>query len=217
MAYKSQNYFFHLGEDLKSYIATLIMDENFRELVLITAKVIPLFAIQVTPAILNYTMLRFAAAIAINSVFVLSEASAVVYKVFKLVFTEHKQRRDPLAALIFLCFIWAFTIHICWSLKSVHSALSVVWTFILDCKHYYTSYFRQNPPPQHEMDAQGEQMQNWTTILMIKKIQTREEQGDGKPVTQPRNENVYIKEVTYDIQKMGKELKKKGQQETKKK
>ena len=204
------------------------MDENLRALVVTTVKVIPLCCAHFAPFIVNYTLLQFTAAIAINSVFVLSKASAVVFKVFYIVFTEHKQRRDPLAALIFLCFIWAFIMHISWSLKSVHSALSVVWSFLLDCKYYYTSYFRQDALPQREVGAQAEQMQNGTTILIVKKIQTREGQAEvERPVIQPRNENVYIKEVTYDTQKMGKktsalrlrkpnlELKKKVQQETK--
>ena len=182
------------------------MDEILQELVLITIRVIAFSGGYLAPIIVNYTVLQFMAVIAINSVFVLSEASAVVFKVFYMVFTEHKQRRDPLAALIFLCFIWAFTMHIRWSLKSMHKALSVVWTSILDCANYYTSYYRLR-----EVD-----------------VQTREEQGDEKPVTQIRNEKVYIEEVTYGMQKMEKEksalrarkpnleLQKEGQQETKK-
>ena len=204
------------------------MDETLQELVLLAIEIAPFLAANIAVMLGNYTVIQFVAAIASNSIFVFSEASKVVYHVFIIVFTEHKEKRDPLAALALVYLIWAFIMHISWSLKSVHKALSVVWISILDFKQYFISYFGQDAPQQSKMGAEAKQTKNCTTIIIIKKIQTKEDQGEvEKPATQTRTENVYIEEVTDEIQELKKEtsalrlrkpnleLEKEGQQVTK--
>ena len=57
-----------------------------------------------------------------------------------------------------------------------------------------------------EMDTPAEYTHNYTTNLMIEQIQTREGQGELlESATRPCNENMHIKEVKDDIQKLKKE------------
>ena len=168
------------------------MNEIEQEFALATVKVISQCVSCLSIWFVNYNLLQFAATIAINLTFVLTKDSAVVYHVFELVVAGHKQK-DPLSTLVFLYLIWLSITHITWSIKSVHGPLSIAWTFI-DAR-------------RREMDRLVEQMMNWI-ISMAGKIQaTRERQGEvGKYVTHPGNENVNIKQLSYDKQKLEKKM-----------
>ena len=172
------------------------MNEIQQEFVLKTVKFISLYVSYVSMLLVDYTLLQFAATMAINLTFVLLEVSAVVYHVFHLVLAGHKQK-DPLATLVFLYLIWLSITHITCCIKSVHGPLSIAWTFILD----------SIDARRRAMDRLVEQMKNWI-ISMAGKIQaTRERQGEvEKYVTHPGNENVNIKQLSYDKQKLEKDM-----------
>ena len=162
------------------------MNEIQQKFVLITVIFITFCVPYVSIWFVNYTLLQFAATIAINLTFFLTKVSAVVYHVFDLVLAGHKQK-DPLATLVFVYLIWISITHITWSIKSVHGPLSIAWTFILD----------SIDTRRRAMDRLEEQMKNWIIFMAGKTQATRERQKEvGKYVT--GNENVNIKELSYD-------------------